>query len=114
MICSIDPVAMALMTLVGMMPMSMAGMVWSVVVVEGLTWTTAFMSRPTPGCSAWASPMAIRTAQAVVSRYARMVPTPTLPSSLGSLIEAAPQTMEQNTSGTTIICIKRMNHWPRT
>ena len=43
-----------------------------------------------------------------------MVPMPTLPSIFGSLIEAAPQTIEQNTSGMTSICIKRMNHWPST
>ena len=76
--------------------------------------TTDAMSRPTPGCTIPARPSAMITATAVVTRYMRMVPTPTLPSIFGSLIEAAPQTIEQNTSGMTSICIKRMNHWPNT
>ena len=114
MICSIVPLFMAAMMLVGMMLMSMSAMVWSVVVVLGSTCTRRAMSRPMPGLVICASTMAMVTASAVVHRYMRMVPTPTLPSIFGSLIDAAPQTMEQNTSGTTSICIRRMNHWPST
>ena len=83
-------------------------------VALGSTFTIELMSKPTPGLVICARTMAMVTAIAVVHRYMSMVPTPTLPSIFGSLIEAAPHTMEQNTSGTTSICIRRMNHWPST
>ena len=50
-------------------------------------------------------------ATAVVSRYKSSVFRPTEPNVFVSMA-AAPQTMEQNTSGTTSICMRRMNPWP--
>ena len=43
-----------------------------------------------------------------------MVFTPMDPSVFVSPIEAAPHTIEQKTSGTTSICIRRRKPWPTT
>ena len=92
------------------MLMSIWANVWSVVVADGSTATIDAMSSPMPGFVTWASKIAMATASAVVHRYMTIVPKPTLPSSFGSLIEAAPHTIEQNTRGTTSICMSLMNH----
>ena len=105
---------MAAMMLVGMMFTSVSAMLTSALALEVSAMMTAERSRPTPGSTTSARPSAISTAIAVVSRYRAIVPKPTLPSSFGSDIAAAPHTIEQNTSGMTSICIRRMNHWPST
>ena len=98
------------MMLVGMMLMSVSAMLTSVLAVVVSAMMTEARSRPTPGATSWARPIAMSTARAVVMIYMSNVPMPTFPSSFGSAIAAAPHTIEQKTSGITSICIRRMNH----
>ena len=114
MICSMVPSASAPKMLVGMMLSRVVlKSVSSAVVVTSLC-EMELRSKPRPGLVMLAKPIAMQIDTAVVIRYMRMVPPPTLPNILGSDIDAAPHTMEQSTSGATIICIRRINPWPIT